>query len=389
MPKLKAIKANNNNPQIDYRFIFEKGSEGYVIQDTESLKVVDINEAALNILGLQREIVIGNDPSIYLPKYQPNGQRSIDLVKQTTEETIKRGFTTTTRIHYKPDGTACNVKIKAKLIPGTDSSLMMVSYTDNNVFKEQEDLIKAQYDHIKEKNEELKKYKKSNQELEQYAYVASHDLKSPIRSIVGFASIMNEVLEVGDLDSAKVYAGYINQASKDMHDTIMGLFNYSKANSADVKIDYFSPAQLINNVVLGQDHAIKEADAKIVIDDLPENISADRLQIFQLVQNLVANSLKFRKKDIPPIIEFSHEETIKDWIFQIKDNGIGIEPVYKDKIFEIFSRLHTKDNYEGAGLGLALCKKIVEKHNGKIWVESSPEKGSAFFFSLPKHPRTI
>jgi len=389
MSKLSAIKSTKPNSLVDYKHIFYNSEEGFIIQSTSTLKVLDINSAALNILGLEKELVIGNDPSRYLPKYQPNGQRSIDLVKQTIEETVQRGHATVDTIHYKPDGTACNIKVKTNLIPDTNGELMMVSYTDNNVFKEQEDLIKAQYDHIKDKNEEIKRYKKSNHDLEQYAYVASHDLKSPIRSIVGFASIMTEVLEVGDIESAKLYASYINQASKDMHDTIMGLFNYSKANSADITIDYFSPEQLINNVVLGQDHAIKEADAKIIIDDLPDNISADRLQIFQLFQNLVANSLKFRKNSIPTIIEISCEESKHETIFQIKDNGIGIEPVYKEKVFEIFSRLHTKDEYEGAGLGLALCKKIVEKHNGDIWLESEPLKGTSFFFTLPKHPRVI
>jgi len=389
MTKLSAIKSNDPSSSVDYRFIFNNSTEGFLVQSTSTLKVIEINDAALSILGLEKKLVIGSDPSIYLPKYQPNGQRSIDLVKQTTDETIQRGFASADRIHYKPDGTACNIKVKTSLIPNTNGELMMVSYTDNNVFKEQEDLIKAQYDHIKEKNEELRKYKKSNLELEQYAYVASHDLKSPIRSIVGFASIMNEVLAVNDVESAKLYSSYINQASKDMHDTIMGLFNYSKANSADITIDYFSPEQLINNVLIGQDHAIKAAEGKIIIDSLPDNISADRIQTFQIFQNLIANGLKFRKESIPTIIEITCEESHTDWIFQIKDNGIGIEPAYKEKVFEIFSRLHSKEEFEGAGLGLALCKKIIEKHNGNIWLESTPEKGSSFFFSLPKHPKTI
>lgn len=387
--KLSAIKSDNNAPRIDFKYVFNNSSEGYLIQEIDTLKVVEVNAAALNILGLEREMVINKNPSLFLPKYQPNGQRSIDFVKQLVDEVKIRGYSSGDRIHYKPDGTACTVTVKARMVPESNDKLVMVSYKDNSTVKEQEDLIKAQYDHIKSKNEELSRYKRSNQELEQYAYVASHDLKSPIRSIVGFASILAEVLSVEDIESAKTYAGYINQASKDMHDTIMGLFNYSKANTAALRIDYFSPTQLIENVMLGQDHAIKQADAKVIIDGLPENISADRVQIFQLFQNLVSNALKFKKKELPVIIEITQEENNQDWVFCVKDNGIGINTAYKEKIFDIFSRLHSKEEYEGAGLGLALCKKIMEKHNGRIWVESKFGSGSAFYFSLPKHPKGI
>jgi len=383
MSKLASLKGNSS-PKIDFRYVFENSSEGLLVQNTDTYEVVDINEAALKILGLKRELVVGNNPSLYLPKYQPNGQRSIDLVKQTTEETKLRGFSTADRIHYKPDGTACNIKVKTTIIPNSNNELMMVSYTDNNVFKEQEDLIKAQYEHIKEKNDELTKFRRSNHDLEQYAYVASHDLKSPIRSIVGFSNILKEVLKSEDIESAKLYAGYIDQASKDMHDTIMGLFNYSKANSSPINIDYFSPIQLINNIILGQDHAIKEADAKIVIDGMPDNIAADRLQIYQLIQNLVSNSLKFRKKDIPLIVEILQEDILDEWIFEVRDNGGGFNPVYKDKVFEIFARLHSKEEHEGAGLGLALCKKIVEKHKGQIRVASVIGEGTTFSIELPR-----
>jgi signal transduction histidine kinase/ligand-binding sensor domain-containing protein len=240
---------------------------------------------------------------------------------------------------------------------------------------EEEHKARLEADHA---NEELEK---KNKELEQFVYIASHDLREPLRTTAGFVDLFQKQYK-GRLDEkADTYLSYITQAADRMKMLIDDLLDYSRIgnkkefNQVDCNI-------ILEEVLADLGTVLTEAGAEINASQLPI-IYAYPTGIKQLFQNLIANGIKFRKKDAAPKIKISAELTDSSWKFSLTDNGIGIEPQHTERIFAIFQRLHTRKEYEGSGIGLAHCKKIVELHNGEIWVESTPGKGSSFYFKLP------
>lgn len=227
-----------------------------------------------------------------------------------------------------------------------------------------------------------KELKRSNQELEQFAYVASHDLQEPLRSISGFTELLalNYRNKLGP--EADEFIGYITAGTKRMQQMVNDLLELSRIGT---KGKEFFPTDLniiINKVLENLRNLIEENKAEVIVDKMPI-ISVDESQINRVFQNLIDNAIKFRKKDIPPKIHISTKKAIDKWIFSVKDNGIGIDPKNFPKLFIIFQRLHSRDKYAGTGIGLAMCKKIIQRHKGEIWVESKLEDGSIFSFSIP------
>jgi len=222
----------------------------------------------------------------------------------------------------------------------------------------------------------------SNTELEQFAYVASHDLQEPLRMVSSFLNLLEKRMD-GQLDETnRQYIDFAVDGTRRMKSLIMALLEYSRVgtNKEDfAPVDLNEVVQYVTNVL---DENIKKNTALITFKFLPV-ITANKTLITHLFLNLVNNALKYHG-DKEPVIEIGSTED-KDWyIFYVKDNGIGIDPKFFDKIFIIFQRLHNKSEYSGTGIGLAICKKIVEIHKGKIWVESEPGKGSTFYFSIPE-----
>jgi PAS domain S-box-containing protein len=222
---------------------------------------------------------------------------------------------------------------------------------------------------------------RSNQELEQFAYVASHDLQEPLRAITSYTQLLAKRYQ-GQLDEkADKYIYYVVDGAARMQQLIHDLLAYSRVGRYELKLQPTDCNAILEQVRNDLQVAIAESNAVITVDALP-TITADTAQVTQLFQNLVGNALKYRGQ-APPIIKISVRQQGKEWAFSIQDNGIGIEPQYAERIFEIFQRLHTRREYDGTGLGLAICKKIVERHHGRIWVESTLGQGAAFCFTLP------
>ncbi len=224
---------------------------------------------------------------------------------------------------------------------------------------------------------------RSNQELEQFAYVASHDLQEPLRMVSSYTQLLAQRY-AGQLDEkAHKYIDYAVDGAVRMQGLINDLLTYSRVNKRGQSLELVDTHAILGEAIRNLFTAIEENRAVITNDDLP-TLRADPTQLLQVFQNLVGNAIKFHSKN-PPRVHVSAKEIGNEWRFSVKDNGFGIDKKYADKLFVIFSRLHTREEYPGTGIGLAVCKRIIERHGGRIWFESKPGKGSIFYFSLPKH----
>jgi signal transduction histidine kinase len=232
-------------------------------------------------------------------------------------------------------------------------------------------------------NDALEDIKKTNAELEQFAYVASHDLQEPLRMVTSFLTQLEK--KYGEtLDSrAKEYIYYAVDGAKRMRQIILDLLEFSRIGRSEEKMLEVDVNDIVKEVLILHSQQIEELKAEVNYDVMPV-IHSLRSPMRQVMQNLIGNSLKYHKKDVPPRIFVQVEEIPGFWKFSVTDNGIGIDPLFHEKIFTIFQRLHNRSEYEGTGIGLAITKKIVETMGGKIWVSSEEQIGSIFYFTVPK-----
>lgn len=225
---------------------------------------------------------------------------------------------------------------------------------------------------------------RSNEELERFAYVSSHDLQGPLRTIASYLQLL-EMRYKDKLDpEALEFIDFSVKGAKRMQQLILDLLNYSRISSVHKPFTRVNVNDIVKMVLKNLDGTIKATGAKITVSDLHE-ITADSNNLYQLFQNLIDNAFKFVKDRNPEIKIFSIEHK-EDWEFMVSDNGIGIKDEYKDKIFQIFQRLHTTVEYPGTGVGLAICQKVVQLHGGKIWYTSTPGEGTTFHFTISKNP---
>jgi PAS domain S-box-containing protein len=223
----------------------------------------------------------------------------------------------------------------------------------------------------------------SNKELERFAYVASHDLQEPLRMVSSFLHLLEKKLE-GTLDeSARQYIHYAVDGSERMKKLIQDLLAYSRVGNSKDAVVAVDTNEVVNIVRSLQDLRIRESNATIIVPKLPVIMGVPAL-IQQLFQNLIGNALKYNTA-AKPVIEIGCEDKQSVWQFYVRDNGIGIDPKFFSKIFVIFQRLHNKTEYSGTGIGLAICKKIIDLHGGSIWLDSTPGQGSTFHFTIPKN----
>ena len=253
-------------------------------------------------------------------------------------------------------------------------------------FKDITDRIVAQME-LNELNIHLEKIahdlKASNSELEQFAYIASHDLQEPLRMVTSFlAQIEKKYNDVLD-EKGKQYIHFAVDGAKRMRQIILDLLSFSRVGSFEGEPELIDLNEIMEEIVYLFQQEIEETSATIRYNGLPV-IHSFRSPLRQLIQNLIGNAIKYQRQGIKPIIVVQAEEMSDHWKFMIKDNGIGIEPEYYDRIFKIFQRLHNKEEYSGTGIGLAIAKKIVTALGGEIWIEQNRGSGSIFNFTIPK-----
>lgn len=229
----------------------------------------------------------------------------------------------------------------------------------------------------------VERLKRSNAELEQFAYVASHDLQEPLRMVTGYLQLLEKKLKDKLGQDEKEFIDFAVDGANRMSRLINDLLEFSRVESKGKQFSKVDCNDVVKVALKNLEKRIRETGANIKSDNLPV-LNGDSNQLIQLLQNLIGNAIKYSKKGSNPEINISVKKDDRKWIFSVKDNGIGIPKGQEERIFQIFQRLHARDEYDGTGIGLAVCKRIVECHNGKIWVESEEKKGSTFYFTIPE-----
>ncbi|MCA9406315.1 MAG: PAS domain S-box protein, partial [Candidatus Omnitrophica bacterium] len=270
------------------------------------------------------------------------------------------------------DGSELPVEIGLIPIRVQGEMFVLANIIDISERKKQEMIILSQTENLK----------RSNQELEQFAYVASHDLQEPIRKIIGFTQLFSRNFEGRMDEESEEYMNFIIDGARRMQVLIQDLLQYSRAGKKELEFEETDLNVVVEDAIKNLNTVIQDAQAEIHFDKLPV-VQAHRVFILQLFQNLINNAIKYRSED-KPCINIAAKPKGSYWEFSVEDNGIGIQPEYAEKIFKIFQRLHGRDEYSGTGIGLTICRRIVDRHGGRIWLDiENDHKGSIFKFILP------
>ena len=234
---------------------------------------------------------------------------------------------------------------------------------------------------VEELQEREAELTRSNTDLEQFAFVASHDLRESLRMITGYTQLLAKRYQ-GKLDQdADEFIGFAADGAKRMQGLIRDLLTFSRVGTRGQEFAPTDCQVIVAETLRALQPAIQESAATVTHESLP-TVMGDESQLLQLFQNLIGNAIKYRDGK-PPVVQVSCKQEGERWLFSVRDKGIGIDPKYAEKVFVIFQRLHTREQYAGTGIGLAVCKKIVEHHGGKIWVELELGEGATFYLTLP------
>lgn len=357
---LRVVTDDNGNP-VDYYF------------DA-------VNDPWQQVMGLSREHVVGRRGTEVFPGLREQEWDPVEHLGRIALDGGEGSF----EIFFQPTGQW--VSIYAYSPKHGECTVVFTDITERKSAEAEIRRLNAELDErVKRRTAELEKANealvKSNIELQRFAHAAAHDLQTPLRSIVGFTQLLQREIDGCTDERAEEWMGLVIDNTKRLQTLIQDLLNYSRL---DAEARPFAPVdlqQVMEQVVATLRTPISEAGAEVTWAGLP-TVMADRIQLAQVLQNLIENGIKYNRSQ-PPRVSVTCERRDNDWVFAVADNGIGIDPKHHDRIFEIFRRLHSHQDIPGTGIGLAICHRIVERHGGRLWVESEPGRGSVFYFSLP------
>jgi len=353
-----------------FRLVVESAPNAMILINQEGI-ITLTNKQTEVLFGYDRQELIGRKLEMLLPeRYAGNHANHRDgFFKKPKTRAMGVGRDLFAR---RKNGTEVQVEIGLNPVETTEGQLVLASIIDITERKLQEQWLKKQVE-----------LETKNKELEQFAFVASHDLQEPLRTVLNYIQIFEEDYIPQLDDNAKKYIQSINNATRRMSMLVKALLEYSRLGR-DRALAHVDCKKLLNNVIADLQTVIKRSNAIIEVSEMP-SLNGYEVEISQLFQNLITNAIKFQKKDNRPVIRIVSRKADSKWQFSVSDNGIGISPIHYGRIFDIFQRLHNNTDYEGNGIGLANCKKIVELHQGEIWVESVLGKGTTFHFTIPSY----
>jgi PAS domain S-box-containing protein len=360
-----------------YFDLFDLAPLGYITLGPD-LIIKEANLAASNLLGCDRSKLIGRGISSFIQA------ESIDLLFHHYKRVAmgKRDPAPVLTSRTK-NGTDIQIQFESNIVELGSQKGFRSILTDVTRIKETERALERANDELeREVTVRTEELQKSNAELQQFAYVASHDLQKPLRMVISYLTLLEKRCPDNLDPEAKEFIQYAVEGGKRMKDLIDDLLLYSRIDSQQRKFASVDMNTVTERTLEGSLVLINDCQAEVSVDPLP-SIVGDESQLLRVMQNLVGNAVKFHGPD-PPKVHISATEQGDVWTFAIQDNGIGLRMEYSDKIFQMFQRLHTRDRFPGSGVGLAIVKKIVERHGGRIWVESAEGKGATFFFTIPK-----
>jgi len=359
--ELRDSRRNLEELNERYYDLYNFAPVGYFTLDFSSI-ITEINTTGADLLGFDKDRLIKNRFIWYVtPKYSESFRYHVKQALKTMEKQI---FET-----------------------GLIQKNGIIFYAHVEMLP-QLDQIKMAVVDISERKKLEEELKRSNDELQQFAYVASHDLQEPLRTIASFTQLLERRYKEKLDPDADEFIGYVVEAAKRLQQMIIDLLEYSRIMTRGDLFTEVNVNDVLNDALFYLQGAIDDTCAEITHDPLP-NVVADKNQLTKVFQNLISNSIKFRKNDITPKIHVSSKKEKNEYIFSVQDNGIGMEPQYAERIFTIFQRLHTREEYQGTGIGLSIVRRVIERHRGHVWVESELGVGSTFYFTIPLLPPHI
>jgi PAS domain S-box-containing protein len=365
-----------------YRGLLEAAPDAMVVVNQRG-EIVLLNVQAEKQFGYSRDELVGQKVKNIIP--EGFAERLIADATRSTAEALAQQMGMGIELSgRRKDGGEFPIEIMLSPLESAEGILVTAAIRNISARKKSEEDNAELERRVEERTKQLgvanQVLEQSNVELKQFAYVASHDLQSPLRSISGFVQLLQLEYE-GKLDEqAQDWIRRTVHSIEQMQTLIRDLLSYSRVDARSRPFTQIPFVEIVNDALTLLDSSIHDSGAQVTWDTLPV-IMGDRSQLVQLVQNLIGNGLNYRG-DQPPRIHVSAERRGAEWMFSVRDNGIGIDPKYHEQIFEIFKRLHDQKEYPGTGIGLAVCRRVVNRHGGKIWVESEPGHGSTFCFTI-------
>jgi PAS domain S-box-containing protein len=348
-----------------------ESSDDAIIGTSLDGKIASWNKGAVQLYGYSTDEAIGKPITMLVPKDRREEVAAI-VERERAGERVEHFET----VAVRKDGSRVDVSLTISPILDADGVITGASTIARDV------TARKRAEALARQTEELAR---SNADLEQFAYVASHDLQEPLRMVTGYCDLLERRYK-GRLDSdADDFINFAVEGARRMQELVRGLLAYSRMGPQSQTLELVDSTTAFERAVANLGLAVKESGATVTHGRLP-TVSADGTQLEHVFQNLIGNAIKFRGNEVPRVYVRAVRKTDM-WLFSVKDNGIGIDPRYVEKVFAIFQRLHGRGKYPGTGLGLAICKKIIERHGGRIWFESEPGRGTTFYFTLPAERR--